>query len=70
MNNNKSKYRLSPDALYHVCNLGQSDFETTGELEHLSTTIGQNRALEAIQFAIDMPHDGLSIRAPDMKVSI
>lgn len=52
---------LKPNQLYHACNMDLLTFETTAELEHLSETIGQERALEAIDFGIRMPHAGFNL---------
>ncbi|MCW8946560.1 MAG: AAA family ATPase, partial [Sedimenticola sp.] len=52
---------LKPNQLYHACNMDLLTFETTAELEHLSETIGQERALEAIDFGIGMPHAGFNL---------
>jgi lon-related putative ATP-dependent protease len=56
-----SKYRLTSDQLYHACDRSQFAFETTADLEALSTAVGQERALDAIAFGIDMPHDGFNL---------
>ncbi|TVO77871.1 Lon protease family protein [Sedimenticola selenatireducens] len=52
---------LKPHQLYHACNAKLLTFETTAELEHLSETIGQERALEAIKFGVGMPHAGFNL---------
>ncbi len=41
----------------------QLDFETTGELEALDSVICQDRAVEAIEFGMQMDHDGYHIFA-------
>ncbi len=61
MENNKQKRRLEPNELYHACNLDLLDFETTGELERLAETIGQERALEAMEFGVGMPNEGFNL---------
>ncbi len=61
MTNNNSKYRLATEQLYHACDLAQFDFTSTADLEPVSTTIGQDRALEAIGFSMEMPHDGFNL---------
>ena len=52
---------LAPSLLYQSCDFEQHDFETTADLEYLSETIGQERALSAIDFAVGMPHDGFNL---------
>jgi lon-related putative ATP-dependent protease len=47
--------------LYRLCDPDQFDFNTTAELEDLSEIIGQERALEAIRFAIGVPHEGFNL---------
>ena len=61
MEEHTSKYRLTSDQLYHACDRSQFVFETTADLETLSTAVGQERALDAIAFGIDMPHDGFNL---------
>ena len=61
MEEHTSKYRLTSDQLYHACDRSQFAFETTAELEMISTAVGQERALDAIAFGIDMPHDGFNL---------
>ncbi len=45
---------LSPDALYHAADPGQIGFQSTAELEGALEVPGQERAMEAIQFAAGM----------------
>ncbi len=52
---------LKTSQLYRACNSDLLNFETTAELEHLSETIGQERALEAIKFSVGMPHAGFNL---------
>ncbi|MCB8966785.1 MAG: AAA family ATPase [Ardenticatenaceae bacterium] len=54
---------LSVDALYRRCELNQLPFETTAELPPLDEIIGQERAVEAIQFGIGIHHDGFNLFA-------
>jgi predicted ATP-dependent protease len=58
---NRQNKPLTTEQLYHACNPELLDFETTGELEQLSATIGQERALEAIDFGVGMPHEGYNL---------
>ena len=52
---------LALSALYQSCDFGDRGFDTTADLENLSETIGQERALSAIDFAVGMPHDGFNL---------
>ncbi|MBE2201602.1 MAG: AAA family ATPase [Anaerolinea sp.] len=54
---------LSAEALYRHCEPEQLLFETTAELDQLADIIGQERALEAIQFGIGIHHDGFNLFA-------
>ena len=56
-----SEHRLGPDELYHACSLERFGFSSTAELEPLSTTIGQDRALEAIEFGVEMKHGSFNL---------
>lgn len=53
--------KLSADRLYRPCDPSQFSFGTTDELEDLTEIIGQERALEAIRFAIGIPHEGFNL---------
>jgi len=55
------KQPLSTEQLYHSCVPDALTFTTTDELEPLAETIGQERALEAVEFSIGMPHDGFNL---------
>jgi lon-related putative ATP-dependent protease len=52
---------LSPARLYTHCDQAELGFETTAELEPLHGHLGQDRALEALQFGLSMPHEGYNI---------
>jgi len=52
---------LSPPALYRRCDPSQMNFETTAELEELKEIPGQDRAVEAIQFATGIGVDGHNV---------
>lgn len=52
---------LSADQLYHACDLGDLPFETTDDLEPDYSALGQDRATDAVQFAINMPHSGYNL---------
>ncbi len=52
---------LSPDQLTRAFDLQALNFETTDELDSLDYLLGQSRAMEAIHFAVSMPHDGYNL---------
>ncbi|MCP4000593.1 MAG: AAA family ATPase, partial [Gammaproteobacteria bacterium] len=52
---------LKPDQLYNHCNLAQFKFKTTADLEGLEQPLGQQRALEAVEFAVDIEADGFNL---------
>jgi lon-related putative ATP-dependent protease len=52
---------LPPAALYHGCDLSDLGFATTGSLEPLSASIGQERAVEAIEFGVGIGHEGYNL---------
>jgi lon-related putative ATP-dependent protease len=55
--------KLKSDDLFRSCNHDNLNFETTEDLEPYSGIIGQPRASEAVQFGIDVPHEGYNIFA-------
>jgi lon-related putative ATP-dependent protease len=60
MNVNPGK-PLPPQLLYRRCNPGDLSFNTTAELEELTQIPGQDRAVEAIQFATGIGIDGHNV---------
>ncbi len=52
---------LHPSLLYHACDLTDIVFETTADLSPNYSALGQDRATDAIQFAINMPHSGYNV---------
>ena len=52
---------LSAAALYRACDLESFDFDTTAELEPLDGPLGQQRAVEAIEFGIDIEQRGFNL---------
>lgn len=52
---------LEPETLYRACDAAQMQFETTAELEVLSEPLGQERALEALNFGVGMRHSGYNL---------
>ena len=47
--------------LYQVCDLKPFHFDTTAELQPLDLPLGQQRALEAIEFGVDVQQDGFNL---------
>ena len=58
MNNHKP---LAVTDLYHLCDPALLEFETTDELEPLEQLPGQERALEAINFSVDIDQSGFNL---------
>ena len=54
---------LPASALRRPCSPDQFRFETTAELPELPVAIGQERAVEAIQFGVGMRHEGYNLFA-------
>ena len=54
---------LRPDQLCQACDGSQFDFETTDELEDLAEIIGQERAVNAVQFGIGIRREGYNLFA-------
>jgi len=52
---------VPPSDLYHACDLSAMGFETTDTVEPLSAAIGQERAVDAIEFGVGMPHEGYNL---------
>lgn len=52
---------ITPEEAYHRCNADDLPFETTAEVEELTRYIGQDRALEAVEFGISMRHRGFNL---------
>lgn len=52
---------LPYSALYHACDTGVFDFNTTQELEPISQIIGQESALEAVDFSANIRQDGYNL---------
>ncbi len=53
--------QLAVDKLRRVCNPAHFSFATTDEIEAAYHVIGQDRAVEALQFGLDMPGPGFNI---------
>ena len=54
-------HKISPAEAYHRCDPDSFAFETTREVEELSHFIGQDRALEAVDFGIGMQQEGFNL---------
>lgn len=54
-------HKIRPDEAYHRCAPETFSFETTREVEELSRFIGQDRALEAVDFGIGMQQQGFNL---------
>jgi hypothetical protein len=54
---------LKPEDLYQHCDPEEFSFETTEELEELSTPVGQPRAAEALRFGMGVKGNGFNIFA-------
>ena len=54
---------LKPKDLRCDCNPDEFDFECTSELSPLEETIGQDRALRAIEFGVEIKSHGYNIYA-------
>ena len=52
---------LPAEKLFAACDTGQFDFDTTADLDDLSEVVGQDRALEALEFGVSMPHSGYNL---------
>jgi len=54
---------LSVEQLYEVCDLSEFDFVTTAGLDTLVNPLGQDRAMEAIEFGVDIERSGFNVFA-------
>lgn len=52
---------LSADALFRVCDNQCLDFETTADLPPLQAIIGQDRAVQALEFGLEIEEKGFNI---------
>ncbi|NOQ93699.1 MAG: AAA family ATPase, partial [Methylophaga sp.] len=53
--------KLNPESLYQFCNTEQFDFKSTADLESLPTIIGQSRALDSVDFGVNIVGDGYNL---------
>lgn len=56
-----AKWTVPHSALRRVCSEKELGFESTDQLKLSETFVGQDRALEAIQFGCEMKHDGFNL---------
>jgi len=54
---------LSPESLSNICDDSCLEFETTADLPPLQSIIGQQRAVHAIEFGLDIEEKGFNIYA-------
>ena len=54
---------LSFEQIYQRCDLAELDFADTAELNQLVRPLGQERALDAIEFGVDIKHGGFNVFA-------
>lgn len=52
---------VTPEEACTRCNAAELPFDTTTEVEELTQYIGQDRALEAVEFGISMQHQGFNL---------
>lgn len=55
-----TKHELTFNQLYHTCSFSKN-FQTTKDLSGNADVIGQEKAIEAIKFAMSMPGDGYNV---------
>jgi lon-related putative ATP-dependent protease len=68
MTNKRPKLKKAPlhpalplQRLYQYCDPAELDFSSTDDLAPLGEHLGQERAVEALQFGLQMPHDGYNV---------
>ena len=54
---------VAPEALFRRCDPASFPFDTTAELDDLQEIVGQDRAVEAVRFAIGMHREGYNLFA-------
>ena len=52
---------LTPDQLYKVCDLGRFGFNTTDDLKQYDGILGQQRAIDALQFGVGIKQEGFNL---------
>ncbi|NOR80371.1 MAG: AAA family ATPase, partial [Methyloprofundus sp.] len=58
-----NKQALDPDLLYKPCNIEHFHFKDTSELEDIDIFLGQDRAIDSIQFGLRVDQRGYNIFA-------
>jgi lon-related putative ATP-dependent protease len=58
-----AQQELKADQLYRPGDLGTADFQTTAELEPLDSPLGQQRAVDALEFGVDISQPGFNVFA-------
>ena len=58
-----TKHSLAAEDLFQVCDPQELDFETTEDLEQISSVVGQERAVEAMRFGLGIEDRGYNIFA-------
>ena len=58
---NINNFEVPAEKLYTVCYPDSLGFETTDEVAQLEATIGQERALSALELAVDIDADGYNL---------
>nr|MDA8086530.1 AAA family ATPase [Nitrospiraceae bacterium] len=53
--------KLAPERLYRCCGPGELDFNTTDDVKPLEGTIGQDRAMHALDFGLNFSDTGFNI---------
>jgi lon-related putative ATP-dependent protease len=61
MDGKLDSHTLSPESLYLPCDVSRFKFATTGELDELTESIGQARALEALRFGVGIRRPGFNL---------
>ncbi len=58
-----TKHSLAAEDLFQVCDPQELDFETTEDLEQITSVVGQERAVEAMRFGLGIEDGGYNIFA-------
>ena len=58
---NSDKFKLDVEKLKCTCNLNDIEFESTEDIEPIRDIIGQDRAVKAIEFGLNMKQKGYNI---------
>jgi len=53
--------KLNSTSLYQHCNKEQFDFKSTADLDSLPTILGQSRALDSVDFGVNITGDGYNL---------